>query len=303
MKTLLSIILILSFGFGKDILSSYDNRFEMKYDVSYFANTDEDSTDQKEKSYPAQAMVRSLVIPGWGQVYNNDSWWKPTLFAGIEIAGIVGWWQWNLKAEDLRLNYEAFADDYWDLENWVTGTVLFEAEALLDTTLRDISIGGGSHDLTIIYDGIYFPSDTLATPDGLTFLENATVLRNRDFYENIGKYDKFVAGWDDTWETIEDSTYALWWKENKEIEDGQKIVVMTKHKEDYLNQRYEANTYLNMATYAVSAIMFNHVISGLEAVWTAGKNKKEKEYDTSVGLMYNKSAPYGIGGISFSMIW
>ena len=59
-----------------------------------------------------------------------------------------------------------------------------------------------------------------------------------------------------------------------------------------------------MATYAASAIMFNHVISALEAVWTSTRqSRKNKSVETSAKLIYDKHAQYGISGISFSVIF
>jgi hypothetical protein len=50
---------------------------------------------QKERVYhpdsthsPHKAVIRSLIIPGWGQVYNHQ-WWKvPVIYTGI---GLLGW--------------------------------------------------------------------------------------------------------------------------------------------------------------------------------------------------------------------
>ena len=48
--------------------------------------------------------------------------------------------------------------------------------------------------------------------------------------------------------------------------------------------------------------MFNHVISGIEAVWSARKNasnNKESQtiLDPKLDLVYNPSNPLGIGGL------
>ena len=37
---------------------------------------------------PQKAVIRSLIIPGWGQLYNHR-WWKvPVIYSGI---GLLGW--------------------------------------------------------------------------------------------------------------------------------------------------------------------------------------------------------------------
>ena len=38
---------------------------------------------------PVKAMFKSFLVPGLGQIQNQDHWWKPVLFAGIETIGII----------------------------------------------------------------------------------------------------------------------------------------------------------------------------------------------------------------------
>ena len=57
-----------------------------------------------------------------------------------------------------------------------------------------------------------------------------------------------------------------------------------------------------MATYAVSAVMFNHIISAFEAVWSSTRQSiGTPMVDTSVKLIYDKHSQFGIGGVSFSV--
>ena len=61
-----------------------------------------------------------------------------------------------------------------------------------------------------------------------------------------------------------------------------------------------------MAKFAISAIMFNHVVSAMDAIWsTQNKNrpKKSKELKTDVGLLYDRNSKYGVGGLSISLYW
>ena len=78
------------------------------------------------------------------------------------------------------------------------------------------------------------------------------------------------------------------------------------NKEDYVSKRADSNDYLNMAKFAISAMMFNHVVSAMDAVWsTKNRNRpsKPKEVKTDFGLLYDKHSKYGIGGISLSLYW
>ena len=314
---------------GNGILSNYDNRFEallwMKSEHSSLQDALTELSDSTlVQSYPARALLRSLVFPGWGQMYNKSPWWKTALFAGIEVAGIVGIVQLNKKAENLRLDFEAFADEHWNFSRWIRNTPLTKSHWTsdlnipdvwnyngVDTTMYDVIIDG-THSLSVLFQEQLYSTpcfnDTSHYCDPLynyedELLDFMQVVRDLHFYENIGKYDQFVGGWDDLGNAANDSTQG-WWIKEKRTEDGTEILIMTRNKDKYLDMRYESDTYLKMATYAVSAVMFNHVISALEAVWTTQSNARhEKTYDTSIGLYYNKNTKYGIGGLSFAISW
>mgnify|MGYP001302274861 CR=1 FL=1 len=339
MKNLLfTICITVSFVFGEDVLWNYDNRFEAPstFTSEYYKFQDSLKIEQDtltNKSYPARALLRSLVVPGWGQLYNKSSWWKTAFFVGIEVAGIAGIVQLNKKAENLRKEFEIFANEHWDFSRWIRNTpvnvdpwysdynqiplVFFDSDNYQqgDTTLFDVIIDG-THQLDILYNGqikssACFNDDNTNNnctdfvdykDNNYLLLDQMQVIKDLHFYENIGKYDQFVGGWDDLVDATNDS--SIWWIKEKTTEDGYEILIMTRNKEKYLDMRYDSNTYLKMATYAVSALMFNHVISGLEAVWDSqSKARKQKSVDTSLGLYYNKNSKYGIGGLTVAVNW
>lgn len=293
-------------------LYNLDSRFHPVLSTSFFF-LDQDSlpaaTEMVEPEdslvvYPARPMLYSLILPGAGQWYNKSPAWKIGLFAGIEAASIFSGLQWKKKAEDIRLQYEIFADQNWDLETWVFNT--------LNTPIgnyADVHING-THKLTLVLSGSlavqygnYVSSDSLENNAHWVYTNEVSVLRDRDFYENIGKYDQFVGGWIDCYGLANNQ---LWFEVEKDVGDSTEIIISTPNKEDYVNQRGRSNDYLNMAKYAVSAVMFNHVISALEAVWSTqirNRTKKERKVQTNVGLLYNQHAKYGVGGIAVSLHW
>ena len=324
------IVLNFTYVYSGGHLNNYDGRFETKnilldtVEVSLSSELSEISS-----AYPARSLIRSLIFPGWGQIYNKSPWWKPVLFAGIEISALAGWWQWRQKADDLRLKYETYADTHWDIYDWVTQTYQLQ-ETLFDTLIDmgynwdpDVEIIG-THHLDIVYNNQIYSSDCLydihwseessqtdcllpGTPEGMdedlynseyipALIESGSisVIKDRDYYENIGKYDQFAGGWNGI-----SGDYII---QFKDVGDTTEIIITSPIKDDYLSQRKNSNDYLNMATYAVSAVMFNHVISAFEAVWTSTRQTgKKEEVKTSVNLIYDKHARYGLGGISFSV--
>ena len=311
MRYLLIIFAVTSY-LSANNLYNLDSRFHPVLSTSFFF-LDQDSlpaaTEMVEPEdslvvYPARPMLYSLILPGAGQWYNKSPAWKIGLFAGIEAASIFSGLQWKKKAEDIRLQYEIFADQNWDLETWVFNT--------LNTPIgnyADVHING-THKLTLVLSGSlavqygnYVSSDSLENNAHWVYSNEVSVLRDRDFYENIGKYDQFVGGWIDCYGLANNQ---LWFVVEKDVGDSTEIIISTPNKEDYVNQRGRSNDYLNMAKYAVSAVMFNHVISALEAVWSTqirNRTKKERKVQTNVGLLYNQHAKYGVGGIAVSLHW
>ena len=311
MRYLLIIFAVTSY-LSANNLYNLDSRFHPVLSTSFFF-LDQDSlpgaTEMVEPEdslvvYPARPMLYSLILPGAGQWYNKSPAWKIGLFAGIEAASIFSGLQWKKKAEDIRLQYEIFADQNWDLETWVFNT--------LNTPIgnyADVHING-THKLTLVLSGSlavqygnYVSSDSLENNAHWVYTNEVSVLRDRDFYENIGKYDQFVGGWIDCYGLANNQ---LWFEVEKDVGDSTEIIISTPNKEDYVNQRGRSNGYLNMAKYAVSAVMFNHVISALEAVWSTqirNRTKKERKVQTNVGLLYNQHAKYGVGGIAVSLHW
>ncbi len=291
MKKIILIIIILSTViFSEDLLNNFDNRFAIKINSEnlFYNSIFTDSIDFKNRNnqkLPLKPMIASLAIPGLGQYLNRSAVWKTALFAGVEIAGIVGYVSWTNKADDITKEYENWADAHWDMQRWVNDSAILLSDIKSNgyPEVNDVRTDG-SHHITIIVNGRYESSDILLENSNIEYVE----LRDWDFYEGIGKYDQFVAGWDDaksSWEVIK-----------KNIKDGEdELIVMTPNKEHYLELRNDSNVLYKNAKFAASALLFNHIFSALDALWSANKNKElSYKLDVSVGLKSN----YVIKGIS-----
>ena len=66
-------------------------------------------------------------------------------------------------------------------------------------------------------------------------------------------------------------------------------------KQDFIDQRFESNRMLSAAKYSITVLMFNHVLSGIESVWSnqkkanAIKNQQSSKRQTDLGLVYDLS--------------
>ena len=287
-------------------LDTYEARFS-SLSPSFSSNfaAFRDSVEQDDSMvdspiiYPGRPLLMSLVVPGLGQVYNKDSWLKVGAFAGIEITSFFAYFNFVKKADQIQSDYETFADNNWFLDKWVWDSIKLQN---ITDKYHDVVIDG-THSLLIHLTGnlasehgVYISSDSLAAYPFWVDVDGVTIIRDRDFYENIGKYDQFVAGWSDfdpnNVTTIE-----------KDVGDSTEIIVTTANKDKYLNMRFDSNNYLKMANYAMTAVLFNHVWSAIDAVYIANRKRhdKAKQIKTDVGLLYDHRTKYGIGGISLSV--
>ncbi len=247
--------------------------------------------------FPARPMLMSLAVPGLGQFYNKSPLWKTALFAGIEAAGIITWWSFKNKAADVKEEFEAFANTHWSLKAWVN-TSSYMNDYLFDDS--DYSVFITTHHLTLTdLSGEYYSSEIFIEEPVL--VDSLEVLRDRDFYENVGKYDQFIGGWDDAF--IEGSGQDHdFWDTSKDVGDSTEIILMTPNKDKYLDLRLDNNDLLKIGSYAVTAVMFNHVISAIEAVYSAQADARRKaRKETDLGLIYDRKSKYGIGGVVLSV--
>ena len=261
--------------------------------------------------YPGKPLLLSLVVPGLGQVYNKEPLWKPGVFIATEIVSITSIMYANKKADEIRMDYQKFADENWNVKDWwnftQSGPEVIENNGLYftDNKLKAMRDYVGTHHLTIhlkgdlvnLFNTEFLTSDSLSILSGYLDSDDLSMVKDRHYYENIGKYDQFVGGWSDVSTT--------WYWEEKDVGDSTEIVIKTPMKQSYLDDRYKSNQWLSFAKFSISAMMFNHVISGLEAVWANRSIKNEKsgedakKVDLDLGLLFNPSNSYGVGGLSF----
>lgn len=258
-------------------------------------------------TYPGKPLIMSLVIPGSGQYYNKSPLWKTASFLGIEIGSIFAWNHFKEKANLLRTEYQNYADMNWSIGTWVENR--FNPPSRIYSEMAWTNFPAlikihGTHELTLVLSGTlkeqfgeFVSSDSLETHPDWVDSGEISVVTDRHFYENIGKYDQFVGGWSD----VQDA----WYWEEKQLEDSTEIVIKTPYKEDYLGQRVNSNQALTMVKYSITTLLFNHVLSGFEAVLTSQKqsrkNQRVEEIETDISLLYNPLNTAGIGGISLTI--
>jgi hypothetical protein len=103
-----------------------------------------DSIRQRHHS-PSGAMWRSLLFPGWGQLYNRK-YFKALIIGGGEIGFISGIYIQHQRFKDAREKGDEYAANFYRNDRnrlgwWLAGLILYSmADAYVDAQLWDFEI-------------------------------------------------------------------------------------------------------------------------------------------------------------------
>jgi len=216
---------------GTEYVNAFTGDDKVDDDFSFGFDQEEDIYEYDFKS-PRKAFVYSLIVPGWGQRYTKSSVLKSLLFLGIEAGMWMGYFDYHNEGGKLEDEFQDYANTYWDEDTYRTW--------LADNNLDEEDL---THQL----------------PDS----------KSQQYYEMIGKYDQFRAGWEEYWN---DPDYY-------EQEDSLgNLINITADRDDYEDQRRDANDKLDQANNFIIYAMLNHLLSAFDSALAAKRhNKKESE--------------------------
>jgi len=205
--------------------------------------------DLPGKKSPVLSGVLSAILPGAGQVYNED-WWIAGIFVVVEAALITTAITYDNKGDDQTAYFESFADDYTNPEhNW---SVVRYAEWLAEYEGADLS-------KIVISDDESLPPWQRVNWAELNAAEKGSHKLpphgEQQYYELIGKYHQYSGGWND-------------------YTGGANNSLISPNYEYYSGQRGLANDYYNTSSTAIVGVYINHILSAAEAVWGATRFNK-----------------------------
>ncbi|MCX6160681.1 MAG: hypothetical protein NTV87_05010 [Ignavibacteriae bacterium] len=201
-------------------------------------------TDEKKSS--ALAGVLSAVVPGAGQFYAK-SFVKSAVFLGIEAGLWVVYAVFQGKGNDQTTFYQNYANTNWDVRRY--------AQWLVDQNFSGSSgINPNNPDLNALRLSIN-------NCESQNFSHTLPPYGDQQYYEVIGKYQNYVTGWQEAiGQPITKNNYGTWKLNQVDY---------------YMTERQQANTYYNVGTYSLIAVMANHIVSAIDAVITVNsKNEK-----------------------------
>ncbi len=185
------------------------------YADSPFLETREASTDHaRSRAWP---IILSVLAPGAGEIYMGY-YKRGAILLAAEIGAWTGYAYFHNKGIDSREAYQRFADEHWLIDKWLCdhpdGSGCGMTIAELDSIGQEYS-GIKEH-----------------WPGYMPFVSKAE--DRQHYYENIGKYDWFISGWED-WdpgskprETAMRDTYRSMRKDsNDQLDTAKRFIYMS----------------------------------------------------------------------------
>ena len=200
--------------------------------------------DMPDKKSPVLSGVLSAIVPGAGQVYNGD-YWIAGIFVAVEAALITTAVVYDNKGDDQTNLFQNYADDYTNPDHhW---SVVDYAEWLAqyhDADLTKILILGTEN--LPPWEQVNWAELNAAETGSHHLYPHG----DQQYYEMIGKYHQYAAGWND-------------------YNSGANNDLISSNFTYYSGLRGQANDYYNTASTAIVGVYINHLLSAAEAVWGA----------------------------------
>jgi hypothetical protein len=212
---------------------------------------------------PMLAGVLSAAVPGAGELYAG-SWLRGSLFFAVEIALWAGYAHFHSLGQDWDGTFIGYADTHWsEPRYWIS------------------LAGPGQANIPGVDMNNYTQFlESLRNYEKEHFSHGLHLEKDQQYYEMIGKYDQFHAGWDD-------------------FVEGQPA--LTPHRDEYRNMRYKSNTAFKNASACAMGVLLNHVLSAFDAGWKV--NSENKKIRTSFRSSWKQDDRGGMMMVSLDMAW
>ena len=254
-----------------NVLLSGEKTFTGNFRVDLMTS-DQDSVAQTElvvtnnslRQNPFMNGLYSLAIPGAGQL-RTENYTKAAIFFSAEVALIVYAIVSNNNGDKKTKEFQAFAEAHWDAERYARWIERYGKDQYGPT-----NVTFNDDDFNAIRNRKDF-SKINQWESGLHtigFSHQLPVYQSQQYYELIGKYHQYKFGWD---------TYPLDGNGVPVSDRGNydDLLASEKQFKDYAAERGKANDYYYAASFAASALEFNHVVSGIEAFFSTNSYNKK----------------------------
>ena len=249
-------------------------------DDSDLFSEDEFFTIQYSEKSASKAMLMSAVFPGAGQFYVNPRNFTTYLFPVLEIGLWYGYFKYNQKGDEIVKDYEKFADRHYNRNH----QYLIQKDLILQNE-GDIYSPGMQPGYTDEGDEAHWLDEW---GNGAHF--NLDCDNTQHYYEDIGKYNKYLFGWNDWYEIYATLDGEIYTNPRWEFDNGKWIGMegptnptsdyylddpnsyerfsgkYSGFRAEYISMRRDAESAYDKAIYCSFGIVLNHIAGALDAL-------------------------------------
>lgn len=220
---------------------------------------------KKKKKSVGLGVLLSALLPGAGEFY-GENYLKAGIFFGIEVLAWATFAYFESKGNTKQDEYIAYADKYWDVRTyarWLKNEGFDESSGINpDEPNRDVL------------------REQIMVCERANFSHTMPEYGSQQYYELIGKYQNFQAGWTNlnhiptkdpgpyNYQTYRDPVFT-----------------------NYAAERQKANDFFDYAKIGPITAIVNHILSAADAAWVISSYNNKIKLETGF-RMQNRVSPY-----------
>ena len=230
-----------------------------------FSGADDNLQVKKKKKSVGLGVLLSAIIPGAGELYGGN-YLKAGVFFGVEILAWATFAFFESKGNKKEEEYQAYADQYWDVRTyarWLKNEGFSESSGINpDEPNREVL------------------REQIMVCERANFSHTMPVYNSQQYYELIGKYQNFQAGWTNL--------------EHVPTKSPGPYDYQTYHDPVFTNyaaERQKANDFFDYAKIGPITAIVNHILSAADAAWVISTYNSKIKVETGF-RMQNRVSPY-----------
>ncbi len=289
---------------------SDEQKKEMKQDFEKKLEKQNDETQiigsrYKRKS-PVGALFMSAVVPGAGQFYVDKTSVSSYIFMAVDVALIYLMHDFNKKGDDIEEDYKRYAELHYN------SVRQFKVQQELINIIPATAVKDDH------YNQALYGLDTIEDRpiNEIQLIHENGEYRTQHFYEDIGKYNRYIFGWDDWGEeciqnydefkinpaTTDPFVEWIWrssdpgvdpeddpdhtWIGNASYTNDQDNYKYTANRAVYIRMRQDAEEEHDKATMCSFMLFGNHLVSSIHAR-IAARNYNAQHLTTSTKTRFH----------------